>query len=222
MSLLAPAARPRILPCLAALLVLAPALDAQTVRAVEVATDNDAYTFWTPNSRPDEEYTHGIWVAVDVDAAPGWRRLAGARKPCRADAAMGEACLSTRFVLGQKLFTPRVDAPVPVPGERPYAGWLFASATARVSAPRRRRELGVELGVTGEPSLGQAVHTLFHRVAGFRDPEGWRHQRRFEPGVVLRYNERRLVAERRVGGVRVAELVPEWGAAAGTCGRART
>jgi hypothetical protein len=205
----------RLLATLLAVASAAPAA-AQTVRAVEVGTDNDAYTFWTPETRADADYTHGMWVAVELDAAPGWRRLAGARPACRADAAApAEGCLSTRLVLGQKLFTPRVDDRDPVPGERPYAGWLSLAATARVSAERVRREVGVELGVTGEPSLGEAVHTAFHRAVGFWEPAGWRNQVRFEPGVVLRYGERRLVAERRAGEVRVAELVPEWGVAAG-------
>lgn len=193
------------------------AVDAQTVRAVEVVTDNDVFAFWKPlGMRPDEEYTHGMWVAVEVDGAQGWGRLAGGRAACAAGTAPpAEGCVATRFEVGQQLFTPRIDDLEPVPGQRPYAGWLFVRATGRVSTARLRREAGVEVGVTGEPSLGRAVHTAFHRAAGFRVPLGWRNQIGFEPGVVLRLGERRVAAEGRVGGVRVAELVPGWGVAAG-------
>lgn len=208
---------PRFASLLLAALGLSGPAAAQTVRAVEVVTDNDVYAFWTPTSeRADAEYTHGMWVAVEVDAAPGWRRLVGGRAPCRAGAAPpAGGCVSTRFELGQKLFTPRVDDDVPVPGQRPYAGWLFVRATAQVAEARRRREAGVEVGVTGEPSLGRVVHAGFHRAAGFWEPRGWRNQVDFEPGVVLHVDERRMVADGWVGGVRVAELVPEWGVALG-------
>ena len=188
------------------------------VHVVEVATDNDAYDFWIPPSvRPDHEYTHGMWLAVEAGAAPLWgRRLGGGRKPCgTAAAAEGESCLSTRFEVGQKLYTPRLDSVAPIPGQRPYAGWLYASATARASSARVRRSLGLEVGVTGPPSLGEEVQVLMHRIGGFWKPVGWRNQLRFEPGAVLRYDESRLLWEGRAGGERVADVTPHWGASAG-------
>lgn len=206
-----------LVPLLLAALGWSTPAGAQPIRAVEVVTDNDVYAFWkSVADRPDAEYTHGMWVAVDVDAAPGWGRLAGGRAPCRAAAPVpAGGCVSTRLELGQKLFTPRVDDDEPVPGQRPYAGWLFVRATAQTSEARKRREVGVEVGVTGDPSLGRAVHAGFHRAAGFWEPRGWRNQVDFEPGVVLRVDERRVVVDGRVGEVRVAELVPEWGVTLG-------
>lgn len=188
----------------------------RTVRVVEVATDNDAYDFWIPmNVRPDHEYTHGMWLALEADAAPGWgRRLGGGRKPCNV-AAADEACLSTRLELGQKLYTPTVDGAEPVPGQRAYAGWLYTSATARITSPRASRTFALEAGVTGAPSLGEQVHTLFHRLAGFWKPVGWKNQLRFEPGVVARYDETRILWEGHARGTRVVELAPSWGASLG-------
>lgn len=212
--------RPFLLALLVLLLPAAAAAQARergAVRAVEVGTDNDAYDFWIPpDVRPDRDYTYGGWLAAEVDAAPLWGRLAKGRPACRDVASRAAGCLSTRLELGQKLFTPRVDGAEPVPGERPYAGWLYLAATARVADARARREVGVEAGVTGEPALGEPVHRLVHRIGGFWEPEGWDHQIPFEPGLVVRYDEARLLGEvRAADGTRVAEVAPQWGASLG-------
>ncbi|MBD0320220.1 MAG: lipid A deacylase LpxR family protein, partial [Gemmatimonadetes bacterium] len=196
-----PAAR-RLL--LAALLAASPA--AAQLRSVAVTSDNDSYDFWIPfATRPDEEYTNGLELRAELAGAPLWGRL------FRADS----ASLSTELRVGQKIFTPRLDSPVLRPGERPYAGWLYLSAAGSAEEPRVRRTAGFEVGVTGPPSQGEWVQTTFHKLAGFRDPVGWGGQLRTEPGVVLRYGEEYVAAELRPAGIRVAEVMPYWGAAAG-------
>lgn len=211
------ASPPRVL--LAALLALAaPAAAAaqSPVRAVEVAADNDVFNFWAPVPRPDHDYTHGMRVVVDADAAPLWGRYAGpGLRPCTRAEPAGRRCLATRVEVGQKIYTPRRDGPVPVPGERPYAGWLYAAGTARVLSHLSERTVGVELGVTGPPSLAETVQTGFHEAAGLWQPEGWGGQLAFEPAVAVRAGGARLLAEERAGGVRVATLAPRWGAAVG-------
>ena len=187
------------------------------VRDVRLALDNDAYDFWIPvNTRPDYDYTNGVDLSLDVAGGPLWAAKAAPRAArCTGAEAPDSACTATTFAFGQKIFTPRVDSVAPVPGQRPYAGWLYLSATGHVSTRTSRRSVGVEVGVTGPPSLGQAVHTTWHRLAGFWRPRGWNHQLGFEPGVVVRYDESRLLADLRAGDVRVATLAPEWGADAG-------
>jgi hypothetical protein len=76
----------------------------------------------------------------------------------------------------------------------------------------------VEVGITGEPSLGRVVMQRYHEIAGFRDVVGWSHQLGFEPGVILSYAAERR-AEFRVGESRVADLVAEAG---GTLGNVHT
>ncbi|HEX8244521.1 MAG TPA: lipid A deacylase LpxR family protein [Longimicrobium sp.] len=198
--------------------VLAPAVPARAqVRDVRLVLDNDAYDFWIPtHTRPDHDYTNGVDLSVDVAGGALWAaRIAPHAARCTGAEGADSACTETTFAFGQKIFTPRIDSVAPVPGERPYAGWLYLSATGHVSTASSRRSVGVEVGVTGPPSLGQAIHTGWHRLTGFRTPEGWNHQLRFQPGIVLRYDESRLLADLRAGGVRVATLAPEWGADAG-------
>jgi hypothetical protein len=204
--------------CALAALALAHASPgAAQVRAVRLTLDNDAYNFWVPSgTRPDEEYTNGMDASVEVAGGPLWaRRLAPRAAPCSGAESADSACATTTFDIGQKIFTPRSDGPRLAAGERPYAGWLYFAATGQVSTARARRAVGIEIGVTGPPSLGEAVHETWHRIAGFRDPQGWDQQLRFEPGITVRYDEARLLGELRAGGGRVLALAPEWGAEAG-------
>jgi lipid A 3-O-deacylase len=199
-----------------ALALCAAPADAQ-VRDVRLVLDNDAYDFWIPvRIRPDHDYTNGVDLSMEMAGGPLWAaKLAPHAARCSATVSADSACTSTTFAFGQKIFTPRVDSVAPVPGERAYAGWLYLSATGHRSTAAFHRSMGVELGVTGPPSLGRAVHTGWHRLAGFWTPRGWNHQLGFEPGVLVRYDESRMLAGVRAGGVRLATLAPEWGAEAG-------
>ncbi|HEU4457399.1 MAG TPA: lipid A deacylase LpxR family protein [Longimicrobium sp.] len=202
---------------LATLLLAHAAPGAAQVRAVKLTLDNDAYNFWVPPAtRPDREYTNGMDASLEIAGGPLWaRRLAPRAVPCNGAESADSACAATTFEIGQKIFTPRAPGPPPAAGQRPYAGWLYFAATGQVSTRRARRAMGIEVGVTGPPSLGEAVHETWHRIAGFSDPQGWDQQLRFEPGLTVRYDEARLLGELRAGGGRVLALAPEWGAEVG-------
>ena len=191
------------------------------VRSFQLTSDNDAYNFWIPFAvRPDYEYSNGLRLAVELEGAPGWAGLAKDLAPCAregseaAPADLEAGCVSTTFEFGQRLYMPRNDSYVAVPGQRPYAGWLFAAATGRVVEGPVRHTYGIEVGVTGEPSLGRAVMEGYHELTGFRDVVGWRHQLGFEPGVVLRYGAERR-AELIEGNDRIADIVADAGATLG-------
>ncbi len=196
----------------------APAAAQSRVRAVEVATDNDAYDFWIPmDSRPDQDYTHGMWLAVEQEGAPKWLRRFSPRTPaCTAVGTPAEgACLATRWAVTQRLYTPRLDAPRPIAGERPYAGWLSASGEMRWIGERARRSVGVEMGVTGEPALGRPIQTAWHETFGFHRPLGWRNQIAFEPGVMVRWEEGRTLAGSGPGRPRTFDVTPRAGVVVG-------
>lgn len=206
-----------------AFLCISPALSApaagQDVRAYQLTSDNDAYNFWIPMAvRPDYEYSNGVRLALELDGSGGWTGLAAAVAPCAREGGTPDAeagCAATTVEAGQRLYAPRVDSHEPMAGQRPYAGWLYAAVTGRVVDGATRHTFGVEAGVTGEPSLGRPVMEGYHRVAGFWEPVGWKHQLAFEPAVALRYGVEHRVAEARVAGVRAGELVASAGATAG-------
>lgn len=204
-------------PILAATLFLLALASPGGLRAqVRLTVDNDLFgPRGADDAPPDYEYTHGTRVEVFADRVRWWAVPLGLRTPSCGEAARGGRCLRTRYEAGQRIYTPRNDAAEPIPGERPYAGWLYAAAAAEEAGPRGARSVGVEVGVTGPPSLAERVQTELHRLAGYRPQLGWRSQLRFEPAFALRYAERRVAAA--VEGERLsAGLAPEWEVALGT------
>ncbi len=121
--------------------------------------------------------------------------------------------------LGQQIYNSRRDSPITLPGERPYAGWLYWASSLHQQSPTERRTLSLTLGTTGPPSLAEAVQTRFHAAVGFRHPQGWNDQLAAEPGLILAYRHDHLLLEQRLGSNRIAELVVH---GAGELGNIRT
>jgi lipid A 3-O-deacylase len=141
---------------LAALLLLVHAapVAAQRLSSIELRWDNDILAPRGGGAPDDFDYTNGfITEAVLTDGPRGYR-----------------------VTVGQQMYTPRRDSVQPVPGERPYAGWLFVRGTATVPAAGWDREAEVELGVTGPPAAGEPVQKAVHALFGFKPPRGWDHQ----------------------------------------------
>ncbi|HEX8671540.1 MAG TPA: lipid A deacylase LpxR family protein [Longimicrobium sp.] len=160
---------------------------AQGVRAVTLRLDNDILALRGPGAPADYDYTQGFVVGVELDSAPRW--MPGWLRAC--DASAAEGCVRTRVEVGQRIYTPRRDAPDPIPGERPYAAWLYAGGGIVRESGRGVRTVEVELGVTGPPALGEPVQNGVHRLTGSERQQGWAHQTGFEPGILLRLQEGR-------------------------------
>src|SRR5690349_8815106 len=71
---------------------------------------------------PDYDYTAGTRLSWASPRTEWWAKHLGA--------AGDSARVRTVWEVGQEIYTPRNDAPAPLPGERPYAGWLYGSVTA--------------------------------------------------------------------------------------------
>jgi lipid A 3-O-deacylase len=190
-------------------------LTAQTVRSVEIRVDNDALNFWVPvRERPDEEYTHGMSLGIELEGAPSWaRRIVDRRIRCASSS--DAACMRVNLVLGQQIYTPRVDSPFTVPGDRQYAGWLFVEGTVTRAEPNDLHSLSLQLGVTGRPSLAGWAQTKLHKLGGFWEPEGWDDQLPAEPGAILGYTRSHLVGALDTGGTGILDFVPYWKVQAG-------
>jgi len=163
---------------------------------LSLRTDNDAFDFWMlPWNRPDDEYTSGVHITDDGGDAPWW-----SRSVLRGDSACtgrSRACRTGRAELGQDIYTR--DATLTDPGvidrSRPSAGWLYLSQSARSLRETRSDELTLTLGVTGPASLARFTQRLAHAVApAFNRPTDWSRQIDFEPGAIVRYEQRRRAA----------------------------
>jgi lipid A 3-O-deacylase len=184
--------------------------------SVRLALDNDLIAARGAGPPPDHDYTHGSRFAVAWAGAPGWVAGAlGGAPQCRSPAARRRGCAASALAVAQSIYTPRRDAPDPVPGERPYAGWLSVAASAHRVDPGRVRSATLEVGVTGRPSLAEEVQGGVHRLLRNTPQLGWAHQLSTRPGVVVRYEEARR-SERPLGARAAGAARVRWGAAVGT------
>ena len=113
-------------------------LAAQQLQAFAIQEDNGQLDFWLPPPRrPDTELTNSAALLLDFDGAPLWKWLYPSVPSCTASAAPGQRCSTTEFRLGQDIYTPAssIRSPNPLPGQRPYAGWLYLSGAGRVASP---------------------------------------------------------------------------------------
>lgn len=170
---------------------------AQFIRASSFSVENDGLVFWTPpHDRTDRYYTNGLAAQAVVAWAPRWARLLSEGEPrvCPPDPGP-DPCFLTRVTIGQSIFTPAfLFNQAPPTGDRPYAGWLYLRATTARIAKTGSRSLGIEIGVTGEPSLASPAHRWVHRALGKAEPTGWDHQIPFELAFSVAYEARTTVS----------------------------
>ena len=140
----------------------------------------------------DRHYTHGsklTWVASDDDL-PRLTHALGKIPTWGMDHAIG----NVGFAAGQSMFTPEnILNPAPIPTDRPYAGWLYAGLLfeRRAQASDHFATLEsfeLDLGIIGHGSLADEAQKFIHSVRFPEDiPQGWSHQIKDEPGLLLKY-----------------------------------
>jgi hypothetical protein len=143
-------------------------MEAQRVHHFDLRWDNDFLAVRGNGKPADYGYTQGLEVAVGFD------RDTDAQAP------------RYRVALGQRIYTPRADGEHPVPGERPYAGWLYAAVSSRSGGPHARFTIGGELGITGPAALGEVVQNGVHRLTRSDRQQGWGNQLSPEIAFALR------------------------------------
>jgi hypothetical protein len=182
----------------------------ELARTVSITVDNDFLNVWEPpRERADHNYTHGMRLAWDLARAPAFaRRLVCASGPC-----------GTTLEIGQEIYTSTLDWFWYIEGERPYAGWLYGRVDVRGGDRGTLRRLGLTVGVTGPPSLGEAAHTAVHETfANFRPREGWVDQLPTEVAFAARASHSWRVAPTGAA-ARFVDLIPT---VSGTLGTLRT
>ncbi len=88
--------------------------------------------------------------------------------------------------ISQALFTPRdTQAPVPPPGDHPYAGELLLTGSLIHDTASTRNDFSLALGVVGPSALGETVQNGFHDIIGDTDNKGWHYQVQDQVAVEL-------------------------------------
>ena len=197
--------------------IVATASAQQTERrhAVRMTVDNDLFAVRTTDP-DDHDYTHGTRIRVASSSAPGWlRTLVRRDQSCVSDDARRAGCVAMSLELAQEIYTPRLDGPFPVDGERPYAGWLFAELGTHLVSKRRVRTLSATVGVTGPASYAEQAQDGIHAILGEQERRGWANQIDEQVGWQVGYADR-LALGGALGGARAASLSVGWGARAGS------
>lgn len=92
---------------------------------------------------------------------------------------------------GQSMFTPRDRSRTDlIPGDHPYAGWLYLGLGYNARDARQMDTVEVNLGVVGPAAMAQQTQNFFHDLRGTPHFNGWSNQLGNELGV-------QLVAERK-------------------------
>jgi hypothetical protein len=92
---------------------------------------------------------------------------------------------------GQSMFTPDdISVAAPIPGERPYAGWLygfygFSAEHKHNPTDSTFTNVEIELGVVGESAHAKWVQREVHQWIDGQEPRGWDNQLKDEPGIAL-------------------------------------
>ncbi|MBM3859072.1 MAG: lipid A deacylase LpxR family protein [Verrucomicrobia bacterium] len=181
-----------------------------------VTTENDLYANPFNFRNQDRHYSQGLkimYIGGDKDftvIAPPlnrWMPKLGLRD---------EAC-NVGFAIGQNMYTPfDTDTFDPVPGDEPYAGWLYGSFIFQ----RRGVTLNgiptldsyeLALGVVGPAALGDVIQRQWHKWINRARPNGWEHQLKNEPAIIAKYARYwRLTPNEQLG--RYFDFIPHVGA----------
>ncbi|WP_276374341.1 lipid A deacylase LpxR family protein [Chryseolinea sp. H1M3-3] len=90
------------------------------------------------------------------------------------------------WALGQNIYTSSdITVSDIIPGDRPYAGWLYINLKkfSNSTTARRRISSDLSLGVIGPAALACPVQKGFHQLINSDRPEGWSHQIKNNPGI---------------------------------------
>jgi hypothetical protein len=89
------------------------------------------------------------------------------------------------FSIGQNIYTPdNTETTEPVPGDRPYSGWLYGGVGLVLKNANVRHTFGLNVGVVGSYAYAEETQRLIHEARGFDSPKGWDNQLHNELGVV--------------------------------------
>ncbi len=118
--------------------------------------------------------------------------------------------------MGQDIFTPEdTNATIPDPNDSPYAGWLYAGMSWQQADAKNSDTLELQLGIVGPAALGEQIQNGIHAKTGSAIANGWEHQLKNEPGVILSYEHRwRNVTDELFWGLN-ADAIPFAGLALG-------
>jgi hypothetical protein len=163
----------------------------------------------------DRDYTNGAEITYTTPPNDNVDWIVGVARAMPFFANHGE--VRTSYAIGQDIFTPEHQMlTVPLPNERPYAGYSYVSMGLMEANPDRLDQLEVQLGVVGPMALAKETQFWVHSIIDDDKPKGWHYQLHNEPSFNLFYQRSlKLIPRQSLLGV-VFDLEPHIGGAVGT------
>lgn len=150
--------------------------------------ENDTFAF---GNQSDRAYTQGLRLTTTLNpnANPDWlTRLSDVLCHCSYpfDPVL-------HVGIGQSIYTPaKITVVGPQPFDRPWAGWLYATAilhlTEAADEPTIQQMFEVDLGVVGQGAGARRAQTVVHEIINASKPLGWHNQIRNQPGFNFDYD----------------------------------
>ena len=141
--------------------------------SVEAYWENDA-VFYKPNHPTDRWYTNGagisvLWEPRFAEDLSNWLPFAEQ---------FGEADrVPIGFTVGQLMFAPDdIRRSTLIPNDRPYAGYLYGAAIVQRIRGNTMDHFQLEIGQTGDASLGEDAQKFVHEILDGDEPMGWDNQ----------------------------------------------
>ena len=196
----------------AAVLMVLPALAApppDPAGIVTVQVENDGVS--TQSGTSDRYYTSGIRLGytTGTERLPEFLTSFG-------NFVWGDGVQRVSVDIAQSIFTPRnTQLQPPDPRDRPYAGYLRATATLIHDTAQVRSIIGVSLGVVGPSALGRPAQNGFHEIVGDPPTRGWGSQLKDEPALEVLVEQTYRLPIAQFGGFET-DALPSIGAGVGT------
>ena len=166
---------------------LTPAAQGDDGSTITVQIENDWFARAT---NTDRHYTTGMraaWLSGDTDI-PDWLSRVTDLPSLFIPATNEPVTNRIGVALGQTIFTPDdTETAAFIPGDRPYAAWLFLTLSLNVThrderGPSRQDTFAAEVGVVGPYAFGREVQNNYHDLIDVAKSAGWDNQIDNEPG----------------------------------------
>jgi lipid A 3-O-deacylase len=181
--------------------------------SISAADENDAF-----GNKEDRYYTQGLRIAYAI--APTTKSDGGLFDWFADNGVFlrhqEDRKLRRTYGAGQHIYTPEnLLALSPNPNDRPYAGWLYASAGAITYTDKELDSMELQVGVVGPSARAGEAQNWVHDQLKAARVLGWDHQLHDEAAINLNLERRwRPMADRKVNPR--FDLTPSFTAAVGT------
>jgi lipid A 3-O-deacylase len=136
----------------------------------------------------DSNYTSGVRLSyISPEKVPYWLEKTANLLPLLST----DGNKRWGFAAGQSIFTPNdISLQNPPLTDRPYAGWLYGTATLISDNTTTLDTFQITLGMVGPSSLAEQSQDFVHQSRDIQQPQGWDYQLKDEPGIIVSYDRK--------------------------------